>query len=414
MNVRSITLGIDWKDQNKSLLANHIKKFIEVSKKSYNENGYTVRTSRLSMSPINEYPQFSYSSSRSIIDWVSNLCEQVGIRWLCVPFSFINSKNPKELSRVATEIINRNSNTFINMIVARNGVLSDSGVKEAANLIRTVSKLSNNGFDNFRVGVSTNCEPHTPYFPFSYHEGKDGFSLALEFVDELLMIAEKDIKKGLEGDRANMLEYLVKNLKDINFIGEDIEKKTDIKYLGLDASLAPFQNGQTSVAKLVEMLGVEDFGSNGSLFITSFLTDIIKMALFQSKVRHVGFNGVMYSLLEDDYLASRNNQKNYTLDSLMLYSSVCGCGIDMVPVPGDILSEEISGIIFDIAALSISLNKPLGVRILPIIGRSSNELTSFNYDFLVDTRVVSVRNRVFNSKFKTPDKFVYLKKRDRK
>jgi len=82
-----------------------------------------------------------------------------------------------------------------------------------------------------------------------------------------------------------------------------------------------------------------------------------------------------------------------------------------VPVPGDVLVEEISGMIFDIAAFSATLNKPLGVRILPINGKSSNELTNFNYDFLVDTRVVSVRNRVFSSAFKSSDHFFYLKDR---
>ena len=411
MNIRSITLGIDWKDRNKSHLSEYISRFMDVSRDRYNKKGYTVRTCRLSMPPINEYSQFSYSSSRSIIDWISNLCEQVGIRWFCVPFSLIDSDNPKELTRVASEIISRNSNAFVNMIVARHGIVSDSGVKEAAKLIRNVSKLSNNGFDNFRVGVSCNCEPHTPYFPFSYHEGNDGFSLALEIVDELLEIADKNIGNGLENVRVIMLEYLIENFTDIDEIGKDIESQTGIKFLGLDASLAPFPNGDTSVARLVETLGVEDFGSNGSLFITSYLTDIIKTALAKSKVRHVGFNGVMYSLLEDDYLALRNRQKNFTLDSLMLYSSVCGCGIDMVPVPGDVLVEEISGMIFDIAALSATLNKPLGVRILPINGKSSNELTNFNYDFLVDTRVVSVRNRVFSSAFKSSDHFFYLKDR---
>ena len=117
----------------------------------------------------------------------------------------------------------------------------------------------------------------------------------------------------------------------------------------------------------------------------------------------------MYSLLEDDFMALRNRQKNFTLDSLMLFSSVCGCGIDLVPIPGDTLCEEISGMIYDISALSSTLNKPLGVRVLPINGKSSNELSNFNYDFLVDTRVISVRNRTFSPNFNESSQFSYLK-----
>lgn len=410
MNIRSVTLGINWKNQNQLDLSEYINKFMKVSRDRYNKKGYKIRTCRLSMSPINEYSKFSQASSRSIIDWISNLCDQVGIRWFCVPFTLIDADNPKKLIDTASEIISRNSNAFINMIVARNGIISDLAVKESSRLIRNISKISNNGFDNFRVGISCNIEPHTPYFPFAYHAGSDGFSLALEIVDELLEIAEKNVGNGLDSVRVCMLEYLIKNLRDIDTIGKNIESETGIKFLGLDASLAPFPNGDTSVAKLVEVLGVEDFGSNGSLFITSYLTDIIKTSLAKSGVRYVGFNGVMYSLLEDDYLALRNKQKNFTLDSLMLYSAVCGCGIDMVPVPGDILDEEVSAIIFDIAALAATLNKPLGVRILPVTGKSSNELTNFNYDFLVDTRIMPVRNRVFSSVFKSSDRFIYLKK----
>ena len=53
----------------------------------------------------------------------------------------------------------------------------------------------------------------------------------------------------------------------------------------------------------------------------------------------------------------------------MAFSVMCGCGIDMVPVPGDISAEEIASIMLDIAAVAIRLNKPLGVRLLPIPGK---------------------------------------------
>ena len=62
-------------------------------------------------------------------------------------------------------------------------------------------------------------------------------------------------------------------------------------------------------------------------------------------------------------LAVKN--KKLSIDSLLLYSTVCGCGIDMVPVPGNIFLEEISSLIIDmLLTLSIALKKPLGARIL--------------------------------------------------
>ena len=117
----------------------------------------------------------------------------------------------------------------------------------------------------------------------------------------------------------------------------------------------------------------------------------------------------MYSLLEDDYLALRAKQKNFTIDSLMLYSSLCGCGLDMVPVAGDTLSEEITGMILDISGMAITLDKPLGVRILPIPGKARNEITNFNYDFLVDTRLLETKNRGSNIAALNEVNFKYLK-----
>jgi len=395
MNIRSITLGINLTHQSKKALEKDINSFMEIARKKYMNNGFDIRTHRLSLSPINEGTKFSSETTRSMVSWVSDLCEKVGIRWFCVPFMMVNSKNPILLTRNASEIVSRYKNVFVNMIVARNDVVNYESAKEASQLILTTSKMSNNGFDNFRVGVSINCEPNTPYFPFAYHEGDDGFSLALEIVDEFIMHATENINQGLGQVRKSILDYFIDNLSKIDAIGIDIENKTGVRYIGVDASLAPFPNGTTSVARLVEILGVEDFGSNGSLFVTSYLTDIIKTALAKSRVRYVGFNGVMYSLLEDDNLALRNRQKNFTLDSLILYSSVCGCGVDMVPIPGDVIYEEINSIILDVVALSTKLNKPLGVRLLPIVGKSANEPTDFNYDFLVDTRVMQTRNRGF-------------------
>ena len=57
------------------------------------------------------------------------------------------------------------------------------GAKISSKIIKDVSKLSHNGYDNFRVGTSFNCNPHTPFFPYTFHNNKSGFSIALEPID---------------------------------------------------------------------------------------------------------------------------------------------------------------------------------------------------------------------------------------
>ena len=143
------------------------------------------------------------------------------------------------------------------------------------------------------------------------------------------------------------------------------------------------------MAALVERLGPEHTGQNGTLAATALLTNVLKAAVARSGVRSTGFNGVMYAPLEDRALAASNNRRHLSASKLLLFSSVCGCGVDMVPLPGDVFPEEIASLALDVATLSSVLKKPLGVRVLPIPLKAENEMTDFNHDFLVNTRVMS-------------------------
>ena len=44
----------------------------------------------------------------------------------------------------------------------------------------------------------------------------------------------------------------------------------------------------------------------------------------------------MLPVCEDFGLARRANEGSYNLTSLLLYSAVCGCGLDTVPIPGNV------------------------------------------------------------------------------
>jgi uncharacterized protein len=75
---------------------------------------------------------------------------------------------------------------------------------------------------------------------------------------------------------------------------------------------------------------------------------------------------------------------------LLLYSAVCGCGLDTVPTPGDISIEKISAVLIDMATLAIKLDKPLSARLFPIPHQKAGEMTTFNSPYLVDCQIFSV------------------------
>ena len=135
-----------------------------------------------------------------------------------------------------------------------------------------------------------------------------------------------------------------------------------------------------------------DFGRTGTLFATGYLTNILKH--LAARFPSVGFSGVMYSLLEDLELCAINNQRGVTLEQLISLSTMCGCGVDMVPVYGQVKNEELLSVFLDIAGISCRLHKPLGVRILPVpeCRRGRAGFTSFHNDsdFVANTRIVDL------------------------
>jgi uncharacterized protein (UPF0210 family) len=329
---------------------------------------------------------------RSLLRWVDTLAAETGVRWFCLPFDFVGATVRGHRLETALDIVSRYPRLFLNLIVSDERSLSVPAINDVARLVSRIARKSNNGFDNFRVGASCGCPANAPFFPFSRHEGERiAFSFALETTELALSVAaELGRAPPIDRYRSRFVERLVAMLTQVHAVGLEIERNTDCDYRGLDASLAPFPDGRTSVAALIERLLGAEFGAQGSVFITGVLTDALRAAIDKSGARAVGFNGVMFSLLEDNALAAANSRRLMNFDTLVATSAVCGCGIDMVPVSGTSFPEEIAAVILDIAALATSLSKPLGVRLLPIPNRSANEFTAFNMDFLCDSRIVGL------------------------
>jgi len=386
MDLRTVTIGTPL----------HFDEHLIEKLKKLAEEKLPSKTFRINLPPV--YPN-DKETMFGMLDEVSSLCKRLNIRWFNVPFNLI--KIDREILDFILILLKRQTNVFVNLIVAKENVIDYSAILQASKIIKQTSKLGDKGFHNFRVGVSCNPRVNTPFFPFSYSSDEIGFSIALELPSTLYSIIEKNKGADIKELREKIISTLVPKLKEIERICCKIQKDTNGKYHGIDLSIAPFPEEKSSVGKLLELFGCDMFGSNGTLFFTSFLTDIINQLIKESNVKSVGFNGVMYSLMEDTNLCKCNNKNIFSIDSLISYASVCGCGLDMVPIPGITFEEEIASIILDIAGLSTTLSKPLGVRLLPIPEKSDGEMTEFNMDFLCNTRVKQVKNIVtWNEVFK--------------
>ena len=131
-------------------------------------------------------------------------------------------------------------------------------------------------------------------------------------------------------------------------------------------------------------MGIPKIGLHGSLTAAAILTEAVDCAKFP----HTGFSGFMQPVLEDSVLAKRAAEGTLTIKDLLLYSAVCGTGLDTVPLPGDVTADQIAALLLDLSALALRLDKPLTARLMPIPGKSAGEPTDFDFAYFANSKVM--------------------------
>jgi uncharacterized protein (UPF0210 family) len=111
----------------------------------------------------------------------------------------------------------------------------------------------------------------------------------------------------------------------------------------------------------------------------------------RAQFARAGFSGLMLPVLEDAVLAQRAAQGLLSVTDLLLYSAVCGTGLDTVPLPGDASAEQLAAVLLDVAALACRLEKSLTARLMPIPGKQAGDLTDFDFAFFANSRVMALK-----------------------
>ena len=107
----------------------------------------------------------------------------------------------------------------------------------------------------------------------------------------------------------------------------------------------------------------------------------------------------MLPVLEDSILADRSAGGKLDIKDMLLFSSVCGTGLDTVPLPGDATPEQISAVLFDLGVLSLRLDKPLTARLMPIPGKKAGDPTSFDFPFFANSKVLDLQAEALSNFF---------------
>jgi uncharacterized protein (UPF0210 family) len=381
MKIRTITSGIFFRSSKETDTIKPVAEFNQKAKKLFEQEGYEVQTTRIA---TNSWEKYIHATSPekivSEIKKIEKICNSLNVDFFNIGYA----DTPEKID-ASSEII---KNTSVISCSSKMGDLETGidhkNIGASARAIKRVSEQTENGIGNFRFCAWCNCKPGIPFFPAGYHEGETSFAIGLECSDLVMKAFSRS--NGLFEAERNLKATFGEELKPVEKMARQLSKKSKIKYGGIDTSVAPSLDKSESIAFAYEKLGIGKFGQTGTLAISALITRVLKSL----SVKTCGYSGLMLPVCEDFGLAKRAGEKAFSLTDLLLYSAVCGCGLDAIPIPGDISVEKIETILLDVATLATKLNKPLSARLLPFPGRKAGEMTTFNSPYLVNCRILDI------------------------
>jgi uncharacterized protein (UPF0210 family) len=383
MKIRSITYFLDpgWPlDESKLRAAGE---FLAQAKFAYESSGYEVQTTRLATIPFPELLNGMTNETQRLAEKMSALLPQIGVAYASLGPALI--EHPDSYPAIP-EAIRASQNIFFGGEMASLGKgISLAAVRACAQVIQKASIVSADGFANLRFAALANVKAGAPFFPAAYHEGDEpAFALAVESAD--LAVNAFGEGQTVESGRRTLVAEIEKHAQAIARISN--HELSSTRFDGIDFSLAPFPDDAHSLGNAVEKMGVPKIGLHGSLAAAAILTEAIDRADFP----HTGFSGFMQPILEDSVLAKRAAEGILTIKDALLYSAVCGTGLDTVPLPGDTSAEQIAALLLDLCALSLRLDKPLTARLMPIPGKKVGDVTNFDFGFFANSKVMALES----------------------
>jgi len=386
MNIRSITCFANphW-PVNESALA-HIQSLIAAARPAFESAGYTVQTTRLATIP------FPNLLADLRVDEVVNLAQVIEKAAKSAGFDYLSlgPANPDlpDSYGVIPEVLRATQAVFLSGIIAsQDAGVSLPAVRSCARVIQQTAGISPDGFGNLRFAALANVSPGAPFFPAAYHAGgTPAFALATEAAD--LAVEACSSASSLAEARQNLVSVLEGHARVLTAVGNGLAGEYEVEFSGIDFSLAPFPEEARSIGAALERLGISSVGQHGTLAAVAFLAEAIDRARF----RRVGFSGVMLPVLEDAVLADRAARGLLSITDLLLYSAVCGTGLDTIPLPGNTTEEELAAVLLDLAVLAQRLNKPLTARLMPVPGKSAGDPTGFDFDYFANSVVLPLRS----------------------
>ncbi len=386
--IRTVTLGIAEPHPLPATAIQHAAAILARASERFTQAGYEVQTLRISTRPIfDDLEGWSPAALLHYVQELQRVLDDVGVGF-CSLGTAQAARSDLPLSRIdliadllaATSVLN----ATVLLATAEHGLRMEAALP-TARVMRRLAHETEEGFGNFRFAMLACVPPGSPFFPSAYHSGPASIALGLQgagiILDALRTYLAEQGTISLTALSEAVKRALVAQAAPVVALGQSLAQEHGQLFGGIDLSPAPL--GEDSITAALELCGFGVLGSAGTLALAAALTTALK----QTDLPTCGYCGLMLPVLEDAVLGRRWDEEKVNPHQLLLYSAVCGTGLDTLPLPGDIPAEQIAHLLLDVAALAVRLHKPLSARLFPVPGKKSGERTTFTSPYLTNTTV---------------------------
>jgi uncharacterized protein (UPF0210 family) len=396
MRIRAITGFMDpgWPLETSAIsrLASGLKHIAQ----QLRDAGYEVQTIRLATPPPLEISPAVPAAERP--DLARALEAEAFVQG--IDFAAIGPVLPddREGFAVLPEIIGSTEVVFTSALFADpSGGLALQAAADCARAIQEISTLSPDGFGNLRFAALAHVPSGAPFFPAAYHRGgPSAFAIATEAAD--LAVRAVRESRSLQDVRRKLILDIEAHAGAIHRIASRAASEQGLRFKGIDFSLAPFPEPERSIGTAMEALGAAAVGGPGSAAAAAFLVDSLAGANFS----RVGFCGLFLPVLEDSVLAMRAAEGRLTVTDLLLYSTLCGTGLDTIPLPGSISQSALTALLVDLGAIGLRHSKPLTARLMPIPGKDVGDAVHFDFAYFADSGIMALTSEGLQGHLASP------------
>jgi uncharacterized protein (UPF0210 family) len=385
--IRTITLGIAEPHPLPAAILKHAKNILEYARARYVEAGFEVQTVRLSTRPL--FDDLAKVPPAVFIGYAKELqhmLDDLGIEYCSVGTAQATRPGfPLNRLQWLVDVLAPHSslNATVQIATQEYG-LRNEAAQPTALIIERLSQETEGGIGNFRFAALACVSPGCPFFPAAYHAGPTNLTLGLQsasIVMDALHVHASEIAETLDLRNVTLWvrDTLIERVSPLVELAQRIAREKQIQFGGIDLSPAPM--GEDSIVPALEMCGGGPLGGLGTLAAVAAVTSALKSTTLPA----CGYCGVMLPVLEDVMLSQRWEEGRVNVHQLLLYSSVCGTGLDTIPLAGTTSAESIARLLLDVATLALRLRKPLSARLFPVPGKRAGERTQFVSPHLTNT-----------------------------